>query len=411
MLILRVLLTGTTRYINIDLIMSNDKKDRFILSGFLMALLILAIGVVLDSVLGQFSWFKPTWPTNVYVYSIIIFLGLAIGAISNSVVLRQLASGKSMMPSIVILLIAALLLMIFPLGEGIPYFSLINGLPLTFLLVYLFFVSGLYLSLHFSKIKGVGGFNVVAMIGLLIFLFATINGQNDYYKMEMKTGKNRAIFNGRNHDGKVLRTPFALKFLDLSLQDERVYIAAVGTEEHSEFNAEDAISEDSHYNVNDCVVNVKSMYLRAVSGAGGFIEKDTINSVTAAYISVKDKAGVELSAGWVCSGSDGQLPVLLDVPGKSRVGIIIPNNQPYSASFRLFDTVSKYEDYSLGQGESIGFKGWDISVVGFDQRYGHASPVIDFKLIFDRWLETRYVGLALLLIGLVLIAKFKPKHS
>ncbi len=387
--------------------MNNDSKGRYFLSGLLIALLILALGFLADSVFGQLAWFKTQWPNNVYFYSVLLIIGIAVGAISNGNFIKQLASFKALLPSAIILFVSGLLIMIMPLGQGIPYFSHINGLPLVFLLFYFFFFAGVHLSFNFLKLKGLRKLSVIGLLGMLVFLFASINGQNDYFVMKMRTGKNRAIFEASNHDGRVLRTPFALKFLELSLPKEEVEIQIIGTEKENKVDMQGDLKKGDKFTINGWIVNLNQYLEKAVFVDGEFVEKDTVNAVKAAKLKVLTSKGEVLSEGWVCSGSDGQVPVNLDVDGYDQLALIIPKTNSYQTKFRLFDTVSKYDDYTVGNAEEIAFKGWKISVEGFDERYGEASPIIDFHLVFDRWLETRFIGLALILIGLIIRLKIK----
>lgn len=390
--------------------MERLRKGSFWLSGIFITLLLLAIGFLFDSTFGQLSLFRIQWPTNIYLYLILVVIGVSIGSISRNEFIKQLASISTMLPSMTVLFISGILLLIYPLGDKVPFFSYINGFPLFLLLVYVVLVSGIFISINFKTFKGLKKVVVfIPLFGYLLFVLATVNGQNDYYKMNMRIGKDRAIFEGENYDGKMLRTPFALKLLDFALPNEVVEIALRGQEQDYKLNILQSanVQDGETLRLGEYTIKVDNYFPYAIKGEDGFVMKDTTTSVHAAYISVLDKAGVVLNEGWIGTGNKSYMPLFLEVDGEMKLSLLFSSQQSNIAQVRLFETPSKYSDYSLNREESFTFKGWNISIKGFDPRIEGEGQLVDLDLIFDRWLEIKYAGLAIFILGLLALIKFR----
>jgi len=388
--------------------MEKTKKGTIWLAGILITLLLLAMGLLFDSVVGQFSWFKSTWPQNLYFYLVLLVIGMAVGIISENVFIKQLASFQAFISSLIVLAIIGVALIFDPLAGKIPFLSNVNGLSATLLLMYVVVISGVVIILIGKKYSGWKKIlAILPLIGYLVFVMATVNGQYDYYHLKMIIGKDRAIFEGQNHDGRTLRTPFALKLMNLDLPDQEVDFAL------RKSNSEDLVivesvpfSQSGLLVLDDYEVQVEQYLPRAVSTDSGFVSKDTINCVQAAKI-VVTKENEEVIDGWVTSGSSDQMPLSLNINNDSKISILYSQDQKYVSQIRIFDTVSKYEDHTLSKDQSYSFKGWEIAVDSFDPRFGDTSPLLVLDLVFDRWVEAKYIGLALLILGLIGLLKLK----
>lgn len=389
--------------------MGNVRKSSLWLSGILLALLLMAIGLLLNNVLGGLSMFKPSWPNNVYVYSIVLLIGLAIGVLSDKEWVKQVASLPTMIPSFLILFVSGVLLMIYPLGQGLPYFSLVVNLPLFLLMVFAILVLGVFIAKKFKAYKGIEKLRFLPLLGLMLFIIASIGGQYDYYQMDMRIGKDRAIFEGLNHDGIAYRTPFALKLLDIALPDDQVEVALRGQEVDNKMNVLDVgpVVEGKNQKMGDWSLQLEKYYPRAVVAENEFVPKDTATSVGAAYVKVLDRANTIVNEGWISSGSARQMPLSLNVDGYCKVSLLYNQDQMYLAQVRLFEEVAVYNDHSLTRSEGIEYKGWDISVNHYDARFGEQSPVLDLNLVFDRWFEVKYIALSILILGLLMLIKLK----
>lgn len=389
--------------------MVDINKGKEFLSGLGIAIVLLFLGYISNPVLGQFSWFKLMWPSNAYFVSIIFALGVIIALISSSTFLKQLSSFWTMLSSVVVLFFAAIYLYIYPLKDGLSFFKYIDGVGLQLLNIYVFFGAGYAITQGLSVKGGRAWFTALSYIGLLLFIFSTVVGQHDYYKMKMLTGTDRAIFNGENYDKAIYRTPFAIKFLGIAMQDEPAKLLVVKDDGSivDDSLLGFSLGESLLFSINNWNVEVQSYLPKAVLTDSGYIESNKLNTVQAALLNVSNESGDSLVNGWISSGMNDHRPRLLNVDGRSSLVLKLPLTTNYTAKIRVFETVTNYQDYEIKQNEVLKLKGWSIAVAGIDERYGSQTPVVDLKLVFDRWIELKYIGFALLLIGLFFRIKRK----
>ncbi|MCU4162999.1 hypothetical protein [Carboxylicivirga caseinilyticus] len=389
--------------------MEKNKKGTIWISGILITLLLLAMGFLFDSVLGQFTLFKPLWPQNLYFFLVLLIMGMAIGVITDKLFIKQLASFGALLPSMVLSLIIGGVLIIDPLSNKLAYFSYLTGLPAFFLLIYVVLVSGISMSIVIKKYQGLNKMiPIFPLLGYLVFVMATIAGQNDYYHMKMVIGNDRAIFEGKNHDGRILRTPFALKLLNLELPIKELEFALRENNPEGMNILESApFLQSGSVALGKMKVDVEAYLPKATGSVNGFEARDTSISVQAAQIKISNTDGILINEGWVSTGSAGNMPLSLDVDESLKVSLLYSQKQSYIAQIRVFDTVSKYEDHSLSPSQHHSFKGWKISVDGFDPRFGEDSAMVEMDLVFDRWFETKYIGLVIMLLGLLGLLKLK----
>ncbi|MBR8536242.1 hypothetical protein KDU71_11790 [Carboxylicivirga sediminis] len=73
---------------------------------------------------------------------------------------------------------------------------------------------------------------------------------------------------------------------------------------------------------------------------------------------------------------------------------------------RFFDTVSEYTDVVMGTDDVYNLKGWVVKRINTPVISEDSAELIDLSLVFDRWVELKYISLGLLLLSLGLKIKF-----
>lgn len=92
------------------------------------------------------------------------------------------------------------------------------------------------------------------------------------------------------------------------------------------------------------------------------------------------------------------------LPGEvSEDGI---NKVSEATMIRFFDTVSEYEDVVMGTENDYRLKGWVVKLVDKETLGEDAKEFVDLNLVFDRWIELKYISLGLLLLSLIIKLKF-----
>ncbi|GEM_PF-3998821 len=76
-----------------------------------------------------------------------------------------------------------------------------------------------------------------------------------------------------------------------------------------------------------------------------------------------------------------------------------------SAQIRLFETVDDFEDVILNRNDNYRIKGWSINLIDPNSESEVNPELLDLSLVFDRWIELKWISLILLLISFVLLIR------
>ena len=278
-------------------------KQRRFSNGVLISLGILLIGYLLNPIIGTIGLVRLVWPQNLYFLLILSTLGLCIGIISDSGFIKRITDGSFVTAAGSVLFVLALHIFIWPeRAAGVIPISLFET-PALFLSVFLSIVVGAYIGKSLAEFKKDWS-GVLVVVALLLFCYSTVMAQRDYYKLSMRIGEDRALFEAEDDSGKYYRLPFAVKLL--------------------------ANNENPN---------------------------------------IQNEIGIE-------------------------------------AKVRFFNTVSDYKDVLLNDCNNYRLKGWVISKKNESGRNADQLKLADLSLVFDRWIELKYISLGLLIVSLLLRFKY-----
>ncbi len=282
--------------------MENASIQRGYFKGILITLALLLIGYVLNPILGSLKFIQLSWPQNLYFVLLISAIGIAVGVISDSEQIKSLAGKGVLLPAGLCLFVIGGVSFISPVNVHSVFVQQLLTTPAMLLAIFVFWAGGFYIGQNSQHLKKKWS-GILLVIGILTFSFATVVGQYDYYKLAMRIGTDRALFDAENYSGRSYRLPFAVKLLEnLGADDEGV--------------------------------------------------------------------------------------------GKQQFVI------------RFFNTVEDYADVTLKATDSYHLKGWVIRLKAGEVLDDGSAQLIDLDLVFDRWIELKYISLGILLLGVGLKLKF-----
>ncbi|WP_430809812.1 MULTISPECIES: hypothetical protein [unclassified Carboxylicivirga] len=73
---------------------------------------------------------------------------------------------------------------------------------------------------------------------------------------------------------------------------------------------------------------------------------------------------------------------------------------------RFFKTVSDYEDVRMAANDEYRLKGWKVKISSDQPGVLQEKKLVDLDLVFDRWMELKYISLLVLLVALLLRVKY-----
>ncbi|WP_430816239.1 hypothetical protein [Carboxylicivirga sp. RSCT41] len=272
--------------------MDEKSNRRGYLFGILVAVGIVVIGYILNPIIGILGIVNLLWPQNLYFVLLLAGIGMVLGLMSESVT-KKVTNHKMLLPSVVALGILAVFVLLKPNGFDSIIMNKMLATPALLLSIVVFVAGGAFVSAKLRFFKN-NWSQILSMIAFLLFSYSTVVSQHDYYRLSMRIGTDRTLFEAEDSNGKYYRLPFAVKLLP-------------------------------------------------------------------------------------------------EVEGGSETLV------------RFFKTVDDFIDVNMNSTGNYRLKGWDI-------RKDNASEVnsghIDLKLIFDRWIELKYISLGLLIISLIIRLKY-----
>lgn len=381
------------------------------LNGILISFTLLLLGFLLDGMIGVLPWSMPNWPNNLVFIAVFIGVAIVWGFLPGGKLKSALTKVEMYWPGTILLLMASAVWVNIPVDNPayLKLFSLFSGFTFMFLFLYLMLC---YVLVTVKSVKNWNRkvvFSLSIHLGLMLLFTSVILGHGDYYQLQMRVGKDRAIFSGQNYDGKQLRTPFAVKFMDFHLEGENPGVSLINENKLSEEIV--VIRNQDMISIGDYSVTLNNYLPGAIKTDAGYLASDTAkNAVHAVYALVKAGSEDLLAEGWITSGSETYKPLSLPLINEKLI-LTLEGRGDRAATIRLFDTPKLFTDYSLDDERPIAYKGWVIEQGDHDLRYGKHSPVLDLTLTFDRWLEVRIAGLILVLISLIGLWFFRKKTS
>jgi hypothetical protein len=380
--------------------------------GFLWGGLLLVLGFCLEIAFDG-GVPLPAWPYNLVAVVLLASVLLVGGSFAKSHFISWLGSLKVAVPAMVYFLGLTLLMGLIPQSdnpsgwiEKLGINSLTSHWALVF--IYLLLLASLIFSMR-KRFKPLNLKNITFLLnhlGLFIVLMAMGVGQPDLYRLQMQVSKERVIFEGKNLDGKMYRTPFALKLIDFSMEEYPPQLVLIDENRKSiavTQKQERSVQEGKSYPMNDWKVTVEQyMDLAAIVG-DQYVEKDSVGSVHACFVSLENNATNQKLSGWISTGSLMHRPKFLKLTENQQLAIAVPEAKDYASTVRIFDTTTDFQDVVIRVNQPFRYKGWVIYQSGYDERFGKWSPVSNLELVFDRWLEIAYVGIFMLIIGSALL--------
>jgi len=371
------------------------------LNGILISFTLLLSGFLLDGMIGFLPWSLPVWPDNLVFIAVFIGVALVWGYLPGGQLKSALTKVEMYWPGTILLLITSALWVNIPVDNTafLKFFSLFSGFTFVFLFLYLILCYVLVMVKSIKSWNRKMTFSLSIHLGLMLLFTSVILGHGDYYQLQMRVGKDRAIFSGQNYDGKQLRTPFAVKFLDFYLNDEISELSIINDKGLSGESI--VVGNQAEVDIGMYVVSLSNYLPKAINTYGAYVASDTaINAVHAIYAIVKNKNEEPLAEGWITSGSETYKPLSLTF-NDDKLILTLKSQGKRTSVIRLFDTPKLFTDFSLDDKNTVSYKGWRIKQGDHDLRYGKHSPVLDLTLTFDRWLEVRITGVILVLMSLI----------
>lgn len=329
--------------------------------------------------------------------------GLGLGLLgSGSVLARALGSGHLAIASLLAVAATCWPIAVFPVGVAAPGWLHGIGLgdplsSLPFAAALLAVVTNLAVSLGRRLRSGEDRLRFAILhAGLLIAVVGGAAGHGGLVRARfiLEEGA-RPGDTVQAEDGSLVRLPAALVLDDFILErfPPMLLLDEGGTRLT---RGETLLGPDAADRIRGLAVSVRNYLPSAAVVAGRAVAFRDPGSNPAAEVAVQDATGADLAVGWIHPRSPVGEELALELPGGRRLHLEPPRPKRFLARVR-----ADGREIEITVNRPLRLDGWAIYLLSYDEALGPASRTAVFEAVEDRALPAVYVGLALLVLGVL----------
>ena len=384
--------------------------------GFLLSLLILIVGTLLE-------WFNkgngvalPSWPINILLgLSFIVLLIFLHLYFRTTNIIRTLSRVPAALSSIILFSILVLILGMTKQNEpNPPILFKISGFnhirnSFTFLL------SGLYLmtTLGLVTLRRITPLNfknigfTMNHVGLWLIIFAGSMGAGDLSRLEVSINENQTVWYAFNQKSQPQVLPFTLKLIDFKIKEFPPKIAMVDRNEMT--LAKDVqnnlpmINEGFEMKTGDWNFKVLKYLPEATRDSIGFsISNEPITSEAALIQINNDRKGISRKE-WISCGNYSTPPTYITLDETYLLAMTRPEVKEYSSQVEIVTKDGKSDTTEILVNKPLGIGGWKLYQLSYDENLGKYSKLSVIEAIKDPWIPIIYIGVFMVILGALYI--------
>jgi hypothetical protein len=352
----------------------------------------------------------PGMPWN-WLVALPPLAGLALGLLRpESRLARSLGSGQLAIASLLAVAATCWPIAVFPVGVAAP--AWLHGLglgdplaSLPFAAALLAVVVNLAVSLGRRLRQGEDRLRFsILHAGLLIAVVGGAAGHCGLVRARfiLEEGANPGD-TAEAEDGSRIRLPAALVLDDFVL--ERFAPMLLLDESGRLTRGEVLLGPGAVDRLRGLTVSVRTYLPAAAVVAGRPVAFRDPGANSAAEVSVRDASGAEVAVGWLHPRGPLGAELAVVLPGGRTLHLEPPRPQRFLARVR-----ADGREAEITVNRPLRLDGWAIYLLSYDEALGPASRTAVFEAVEDRALPAVYVGLALLVLG-VLVHLWDPRPA
>lgn len=380
-------------------------------------------GLLLQCSMGAVDWQLLAWPVNIIVMAVFVGSAVAMHLMrKRSYVCRWMSSHEAAIASMGWAVVLTLIMGVTrqaagPMGNGERSLADIVGITRClswwpFVLVYMW----LTLSLALTVMRRASMFtlrNVPFMVmhtGLLLVLLCGTLGSADMQRLKMITTTDQPEWRAQDDKGNLHELDLAIVLKEFTIDEypPKVMIADIATGNTLPADKPVHILLDSAGTTGNIMgwdVKVEKLYKHAAavfdSTSVNYVEWFSRGATTAAYIEAS-KDGKKISD-WISCGS--YMFPSKELRLDSTVCLFMPEPEPlrYASAVKVLTKDGLTLEDTITVNKPLDVENWKVYQLDYDREMGRWSNSSIFELVTDPWLPMVYTGIALLLLGAVLM--------
>lgn len=399
--------------------------------GIVIGCGLVVTGLLLQCSMGAINWQLFAWPVNIILMAVFIAAVVTMHLMrSRSYVCRWMSSHEAAIASMGWAVALTLIMGLTRQAAG-PMeerqHSLLDIVGITrclswwpFVLIYLWLTLSLALTVM-RRASVLTLRNIPFMVmhtGLLLVLLCGTLGNADMQRLKMMTTLDQPEWRAQDENSNLheLDLAIALKNFTIDEYPPKLMIADIQSGNALPDGKPVHILLDSAGTAGSIMgwdVKVTKLYKHAAavfdSTSVNYVEWFSRGATTAAYIEVTK--GDKKVSDWVSCGS-------FMFPSKelrldSTVCMFMPEPEPlrYASAVKVLTKGGKSIEDTITVNKPLDVENWKIYQLDYDREMGRWSNMSVFELVTDPWLPIVYTGIALLLLGAVLMFLIPANNS
>lgn len=363
--------------------------------------------------------FSIAYPLNIIILSILyLILSLLYLIFRKSEFLKWMSSAQLAIVSIAYLLILVLLMGLFIQGSNTGNFFVtrlhFNNIlkSSAFILLQLILIINLSLAL-FKRLNKFSTKNIGFIfnhLGIVLIIIALGFGSADVKKYTVQIFKNTHTWKV-NNSGKSIDLPFAFKLVDFSLENFPAKIGIIDNKTDEILKGNNLILQaefDSIIYFKEKTIHLKKYLNNAVYFGNDFHKVNEPGATPAALIEITDKSGKKKF--WVSRGSHIYPSVLAPLDSNYTLAMLEPEAKSYKSEIKVYFKDKSNKNIILEVNKPVNILSWDIYLTDYNIEMGTWSDYAVIEMIYDPWLKIVYLGIFLMIIGIVLFVFTSKKQ-
>jgi hypothetical protein len=239
-------------------------------------------------------------------------------------------------------------------------------------------------------------------LGLFISTIALMFSVGDIEKFTVKIDKNNYLYEVGAHRTQL---PFALKLVEFNIDFFPPKIAVVDNQLDEVIGGNGFLvsaETDSAISFKGYQISVEKWLPKAVKYGEDYFFVNDIGYAPAVQCKVI-KPDNSVVKPWISSGSFAYPSEFYSLDSNYTIVMLEAEAKSFQSKIRVYYTNDKDEDILLEVNKPETIEGWDIYQTDYDKEMGSWSDYSIIEMVHDPWLPVIYVGVAMLILGSVLL--------
>ncbi len=384
--------------------------------GFLIALILLITGFLIEAATSQQGISIPSFPFNMYAgmafITTIAFLHIFY---DDDPFVKWLSGIPAATSSIVLITLLTIMMGVFDqtdsdaegLAASIGLTHVSNSWPFLLAQLYLLVSLGLVVLRRSIPLKKRNIGFILNHAGLWIVIAAASLGTGDLRRLRMELFEGETVWHAYDGNSHFHNLPFALELVKFDIEEYPPQLAIVDfhTGQLSDQSQMPLPYVEAGKNTTllDWDISVNEFFPESIENEGKYFPSGERGAPPAASITAVNRSTGESHEGWISSGSFLFNPKYLLLDGRDLILMTTPEPRRYQSHVIALTMDDEPQELFIEVNKPPKVKGWRLYQMSYNREMGKWSELSVIEVIRDPWLPIVYVGFIMLLAGAVYI--------